>query len=163
MKQQKPDGGDTAEPRRTKAALDAFMGRISGDHEREAAPLGRDAIKITIQPHHCRRGAFTEPFEITLVELDTKQEKRALRYSMITVEEDGDKVSGGSAESLYLGLAFEAIAEFNGVAMTSDEKRQVWEAMKFGTRVSIGLAYNQHIAALGDGTQGELEKSIVVV
>jgi len=158
-----PGAPPETEPTYAPQLLDGFMQRhtASVGAGGKAPELTKDTVTIVIRPHHCSRGAHPEPFRLTLVELNSRQELIAMRESGMQLGRDGNVKSMGGPESMILALGKAAVRDFNGRKMTDDEKLMVWESLKLPARMACGKVYGEHLAGLEVGL-GEILNSVEI-
>jgi hypothetical protein len=162
------------DPKAFDRVLAAVSGTASdGDLHRS---LRRRTIDITIEPGLCRPGTFTKPFKLTMIELDSDQELRALtrlgQFVSLPDENDEEKEDdesdesdelpdseevGGNVQALAMVLAREAIFSVNGRKLARHEKPILWEMLGMGGRTAAGTAFIAH----GTGMDGELVKKSI--
>jgi hypothetical protein len=157
-------------------AFDAVLARISGsasggDIHRS---LRRRLTNVVIDHGLCREGTFTAPFKLSMMELGSDQELRALtklgKFTSVTTEdldvesdelpESEDAVSSGQA--LGMVLAREAIYSVNDHRLAPHEKALLWEILGFGGRLVCGLTFIAHGTGMDPDLVGKSLNSVEV-
>jgi len=152
-------------------AFDAMVARTSSTASEggEARTLRRRGVKVTVWPEMCRPGAYDQPIQITLLELDSDQELRALRklgqYGPAPSEGNelptaADATSSGQALSLVLGRA--SVHAVNGRVLAPHEKDYLWDSLSMPGRLAIGAAFLEHCAGLTGDALGNSLASVEI-
>lgn len=147
-------------------AFDAMLSRVSGsassgDIHRS---LRRRFVNVVIDHRLCRQDTFMAPIKVSLMELDSDQELRALSKLKQYVSQDelakseeseelpDSEEAMSSTQALGMVLAREALHSVNGRNLASHEKAFLWEVLGFGGRLVCGMTFVAH----GTGMDGDL-------
>lgn len=165
-----------------RGAFDELLKKMSGTASEGSQPKSfrYRELTLTVPPEACRLDTFTEPFRLTLRELDAAAELRAYRAMGMKSDEGGigaindpetgeeeQEEAGSTAEGrgLLMALVFgrEALYSINGrVFMDRYEKDFMWNSLSMAGRLAVGQEFLAAGSGLDSSVAGKISKSAAV-
>lgn len=164
-----------------RGAFDALIKKMSGAASEGSEPKSfrYRELTLTIPPEACRLDTFTEPFKLTLRELDAAAELRAYRAMGMkseegglgavndpeTDDEPGEGESTAEGKGILMAWVFgrEALHSVNGrVFLDNYEKQLMWNALSMAGRLAVGQEFLAAGSGLDTRVMGNISKSAAV-
>jgi len=133
------------------AAFDSFLDRVSSKASDGGRPksIRRRTATVTIDHRLCEPGMFDEPFNLTVVGLNSADELKAM-----------SSATDGQASAFV--MAKSSIREFNGRRLKSEDVRVLWEALGTAGRIAVVNAFMNHCTGADSVILGNSLKAVEI-
>lgn len=139
------------EPAYDPGEFDEFLGRVTTKTSsgRKPAPLRRRTATVKIDPALCLPDTFHSKFKLTLVSLNSNDEKKALQ-------------AGTDGQTVAFAMTKMAIKKFNGRPLQRHHVDLIWEALGTSGRSAVTNVFMAHCTGANDKALGKSLASVEI-